>query len=601
MPSLFELETPKRAALYIRVSTDEQVEHGNGMQIQEEALRKYVDSQWFSLDDTQYIYRDEWFSGGNTERPALQRLYEDARHDAFDVVIVWKVDRFSRKMLHILEGIDYLDHHQVGFISATQPFDTTQPFGKAMLQMVGVIAELERDLIKERTQSGVLASMKKWKWGRWRPCYGYVTNSEGFLEIEPTEAEVVQKIFCWVEKEKLSYAGVVNRLNELGIPPRTKTSAVSSAYSKRSKHGRWIACQVHKILRNEVYTGTLIQNRYMKDKRSGSRVERPESEWVTTPCPVIIEPSLFQAVQEQIASNKRNARRNQKPNRNYLLGGLLECGHSRYRYTGYVSAKGTKNYRISAGKMKGYLGLQRSISARIIEWSVWDRIEGILKNPKALMQELQKTNGLKKRLEHINAQIQHQKECIESKRLHNHTLLTTMSDTDRSTTEQVKKIILENNLKIKEAEMELGQLRKQKRSLASPKEITQALQKQAHHLIKHLDLLNEKAKEQICQQLIQKVIIKDEQAEIFLRVPKTPRSEWWHAPKWAKKKVSTSKLNMKTHQKPHINAEYEVHHLSFDLGEKPNSDYHLISLPVKLERPVLQKRKKTLEVNGSKN
>lgn len=87
------------------------------------------------------------------DRPALKRLFADAAMGRFDVVVVWKVDRFFRKVLYLLEGIDYLDHHQIGFIAATQPFDTTQPFGKAMLQMVGVIAELERDLIKERTQS----------------------------------------------------------------------------------------------------------------------------------------------------------------------------------------------------------------------------------------------------------------------------------------------------------------------------------------------------------------------------------------------------------------------------------------------------------------
>jgi len=70
------------------------------------------------------------------ERPALTRLFQDAQDGLFDVVIVWKVDRFFRKVLYLLEGIEFLDNHGIGFIAATQPFDTTQPFGKAMLQMV---------------------------------------------------------------------------------------------------------------------------------------------------------------------------------------------------------------------------------------------------------------------------------------------------------------------------------------------------------------------------------------------------------------------------------------------------------------------------------
>jgi hypothetical protein len=160
---------------------------------------------------------------------------------------------------------------------------------------------------------------------------------------------------------------VVNRLNELGIPPRTKTSAVSTAYAKRSKHGCWTASQVHKILRNETYTGKLIQNRYTNHKHFGRKTEKPESEWIISECPIIVPEKQFQAVQLQIASNKKNSKRNQKPDRNYLLSGLLECGHTRYRYAGYMSAKGTKNYRISSSRMKGYTGTRRSISANIIE------------------------------------------------------------------------------------------------------------------------------------------------------------------------------------------------------------------------------------------
>ena len=80
-------------------------------------------------------------------------MFQVAQEGSFDILLVWKVDRFFRKTLYLLEGIEILDACNVKFTSITQPFDTTQPFGKAMLQMVGVIAELERDLIQERTSS----------------------------------------------------------------------------------------------------------------------------------------------------------------------------------------------------------------------------------------------------------------------------------------------------------------------------------------------------------------------------------------------------------------------------------------------------------------
>jgi hypothetical protein len=104
-------------------------------------------------------------------------------------------------------------------------------------------------------------------------------------------------------------------------------------------------------------------------------------------------------------------------------------------------------------------------------------------------------------------------------------LLTTLGDTDRSTTEQVKKIILENNLKIKEAEMELVQLKKQKKGLSSTKEITQALSNQARQLANNIDSLSEKAKAEILHQLIQKITLTDEHAEIFLKIPKSEIKE----------------------------------------------------------------------------
>jgi len=119
----------KRVALYIRVSTEEQVQHWNGLEMQRDALLKYVSqSSLYSLNE-KYIYTDEWKSWAYKEnRPALQQLFEDAAKQEFDVVMVWKIDRFFRKTLYLLEGIEALDRLGIGFVSITQPFDTTQSF-----------------------------------------------------------------------------------------------------------------------------------------------------------------------------------------------------------------------------------------------------------------------------------------------------------------------------------------------------------------------------------------------------------------------------------------------------------------------------------------
>ena len=152
-----------RAALYTRVSGDEQVQHGYGLEIQEQALRQYANTHGYQVDSN-HIYVEEGEMGATKDRPELMRMFEDAGEGKFDVLLVWKIDRFFRKVLYLLEGVEMLDACGVKFTSITQPFDTTQPFGMAMLQMMGVIAELERDLIRERTSSGILMTMKKGKW-----------------------------------------------------------------------------------------------------------------------------------------------------------------------------------------------------------------------------------------------------------------------------------------------------------------------------------------------------------------------------------------------------------------------------------------------------
>jgi len=172
----------KRVALYIRVSTEDQVQNWNGLEIQKDALLKYVGYNPQYILNTKNIYSDEWKSWAYKEdRPALQRLYEDAAKQEFDVVLVWKIDRFFRKTLYLLEWIEALDKLWIGFISITQQFDTTHAFWKMMLWVMWVIAELERDLIRERTQNWIIASMRKWKWWRWKPPYWFNKDENWFL------------------------------------------------------------------------------------------------------------------------------------------------------------------------------------------------------------------------------------------------------------------------------------------------------------------------------------------------------------------------------------------------------------------------------------
>jgi DNA invertase Pin-like site-specific DNA recombinase len=136
----------KRAALYIRVSTVDQHPETQLLDLRQmAALRGY---------ETVRTYEDR-ISGAKSKRPGLDQLMADARKRRFDVVVVWAFDRMARSVRHFLEILDELNHLGIEFVSFRENIDTGGPLGRAMVVIVGAIAELERNLIVERIRAGM--------------------------------------------------------------------------------------------------------------------------------------------------------------------------------------------------------------------------------------------------------------------------------------------------------------------------------------------------------------------------------------------------------------------------------------------------------------
>src|SRR5579875_3738208 len=139
-------------ALYIRVSTDEQAQHGYGIEVQKDRLEAFCKLQGWT--DTK-LYVDDGYTGTNLDRPALQRLLRHVEAGKIECVAVYKLDRLGRKLRDVLFLLeDIFEKYNVAFKSATEPFDTSTPIGKAMISIIGVFAQLERDTIIERMTSG---------------------------------------------------------------------------------------------------------------------------------------------------------------------------------------------------------------------------------------------------------------------------------------------------------------------------------------------------------------------------------------------------------------------------------------------------------------
>jgi site-specific DNA recombinase len=205
------------AAGYLRVSTDEQAEHGVSLLSQKSRIIAYCQSQGWNLYD---LYIDDGYSGKTLNRPAMQRLIVDAKEQKIGAVIVIKLDRLSRRqkdVLYLLE--DVFEPSAVGFKSVSEPFDTTTPFGKAAIGMMAVFAQLERETIVERVREGKKEAAKQGRFMGGPIAQGYIYNHETKkLEIDAIQAEVVHFIFNEYLNSGKGYQHIADCLNERHTP-----------------------------------------------------------------------------------------------------------------------------------------------------------------------------------------------------------------------------------------------------------------------------------------------------------------------------------------------------------------------------------------------
>jgi site-specific DNA recombinase len=180
----------KKAVGYVRVSTEEQVKEGISLEAQTARIQAFALAKGWNLIK---IIEDRGFSGKNLERPGMKELLADCEKKGIDVIVVFKVDRLTRKqkdLWYLLE--DVFNSNDVGFVSVTEPFDTTTATGKAFLGMLGVFAQLERDLISERTVEALNQKKKQGEWLGRQPT-GFKISSNGKLEIDQDMIRKIQR------------------------------------------------------------------------------------------------------------------------------------------------------------------------------------------------------------------------------------------------------------------------------------------------------------------------------------------------------------------------------------------------------------------------
>jgi len=227
-----------KAIGYVRVSTEEQSEHGNGLDYQAEAIKAFAISQGYELLD---IIADGGISGASlpAEREGFSTILQMVEDKAFDVLLVWKFDRLARHLVYAVQTVNELQDKGIILRSVTEPIDTASPMGQVLFSVLAGMAVMERANIVSRTKSGRISKAEKGGYATGQAPLGYEVTDNG-LEVVEEEAATVRRIFE-LREEGLSLRAIASRLTEEG--------------HKTKKGGKWYASTVAAILDNVKYSG----------------------------------------------------------------------------------------------------------------------------------------------------------------------------------------------------------------------------------------------------------------------------------------------------------------------------------------------------------
>ena len=226
----------KRACIYTRVSTAEQANEGYSIEEQERMCRAAIESKDWIYTQT---FSDPGISGRTMERPGLQAMIRAIRDNKADAVVIYKLDRLSRKQRDTMTIIeDILLKNGIALVSLNETLDTTTPWGRAMIGILSSFNQMESENIQVRTAMGRKAKISSGGYGGGKPPYGYrAYNNE--LVIEPTEAEIVRFVFN-ARATSQSLSAIAQSLNAMGYRTRKGTefrhSAIQSILSNEATY-----------------------------------------------------------------------------------------------------------------------------------------------------------------------------------------------------------------------------------------------------------------------------------------------------------------------------------------------------------------------------
>ena len=498
-----------RAALYARVSTEQQEQQGTiGSQI--EALRCAALAQGMEVVKE---YVDDGHSGARLDRPGLDSLRDAAASGLFEIVLVLCPDRLARRYAYqvlILEEFERLGV-RMHFLEQAPPEDSN---GRLLVQIQGIIAEYERAKMAERYRRGKLYRARQGEVICGKVAYGYTRvprrgSVPAYVEVHEPSARVVQKIFHLYTENRLSVRQIALRLVQEGIP-----SPSGNEY--------WGTSTIDRILRNEAYVGRMYYNR--RHSVGGRVQERPRDEWISIPVPSIIDQATFTRAQVTHGDNSQFSPRRTSEDK-YLLRRLVRCGscdaatscHKMRGRNGQIHHYYYCCQRHDPLRARGRACDQRNIRADALDDFVWQEVRRHLVNPDLLRQAYRLVSdgdASKKQLD------------LACKR-------TTAAKGEHK---RLLDAYQAGIVSLDELQTRMGPLRQRIAQLSEEESILTAelaVKKEEAHLLNRLDAfcsrvkgtidqLSFKQKQHLIRMVVEKVMVRDWTVKIYLRIPIHP-------------------------------------------------------------------------------
>jgi len=356
-------------AIYTRKSSEEGLEQGfNSLDAQREACEAFVLSQkaqgWKVLESS---YDDGGFSGGNANRPALQRLLADVASKRVRIIVVYKVDRLTRSLADFAKLVELFDAHEVSFVSVTQQFNTTSSMGRLTLNVLLSFAQFEREVTGERIRDKIAASKRKGMWMGGNTPLGYISHERTLIIDEP-QAQRIREIYR-LYLELGCVMDLKEEIDRLGwLTPIRKTRREDAFGGKSFSRGH-----LYRILSNPIYIGKIPHKDAVFEGNH----------------PAIVDEQLWQAVRDRMGGNLKSHRSRSTAADPSLLAGLVFDNQGNH-LTPTHTKKNSTRYRyyvahalIVTGRKASAQGVR--IPAKEIEDVVLSEIGGFLTDESSLI------------------------------------------------------------------------------------------------------------------------------------------------------------------------------------------------------------------------